>query len=194
MFTGIIEEVTRVDKIVKGSTLTKLGVSSVKIWQQAKISDSIAVNGICLTLVDKPKGLLFFEAVMPTFQKTNLKRLRIGDLVNLEPALKIGDRLGGHFVLGHVDAEVKLIRKINRRDFWQWEVDLPSSFRRFIVENGSVTLEGISLTVKKVLRQSFSLDIIPFTYDNTNLKYKKIGDWLNVEFDYLLKRGVAQLG
>lgn len=194
MFTGIIEEVSRVDKIVKGSTLTKLGISSIKIWPQAKISNSIAVNGVCLTLVDKLKGLLFFEAVRSTFQKTNLKRLRTGDLVNLEPALKIGDRLGGHFVLGHVDAEVKLIRKINRGNSWQLEADLPSSFRRFIVENGSVALEGISLTVKKVLRHSFSLDIIPFTYDNTNLKYKKIGDWLNVEFDYLLKRGVAQLG
>lgn len=187
MFTGIITETGTTDKIIRKSSLTKIGIRTNKIWQDANVSDSVAVNGTCLTVVAKEKGVLFFEAVQPTWQKTNLKRLKPGDWVNLEPALKAGDKLGGHFVLGHVDGEVKLNRIVKKTAFWQLEVLLPSAFRKFIIENGSVAVNGVSLTVKMITPRSFTVDIIPFTYDNTNLKYKKSGDWLNVEFDYLLK-------
>jgi riboflavin synthase len=141
-------------------------------------------------LTDKKNNILFFDAVKSTLDKTNLKRLKIKEVMNLEPALKLGDKLGGHFVLGHVDTEGRLKRISRKSDFWQLEVELPPAFKKYIVENGSIALNGMSLTVKKIMSNSFIVDIIPFTYENTNLKYKRVGDWLNIEFDYLLKNKV----
>jgi len=188
MFTGIIRDVGKVALISKKSSLTLLGVSSSKLASQAEISDSIAINGVCLTLVKKEANQLIFQALASTLANTNLKRLKVGDAVNLEPALKAQDKLGGHFVLGHVDIELKLRRIIKKGDYWQIEVDLPARFRSKVLENGSVAIEGISLTVKKVYPRFFTVDIIPFTYKDTTLQYKKPGAWLNLEFDYLLKK------
>lgn len=188
MFTGIIEEVGRVTKILKSGSLNKLGISSKILYQDSVISDSIACSGVCLTVTNKEKGTIFFDTVKPTLEKTNLKRLKIGDFVNLESSLKLQDKVGGHFVLGHIDAELKLKKRIKKSNYWDLEIELPLSFRKNIVENGSVAIEGTSLTVKKVFPRYFTVDIIPFTYENTNLKYKRIGDWLNIEFDYLLKK------
>jgi len=188
MFTGIVKEVGRVQKITKSSGLTKIGISSKIICPEATISDSIACNGTCLTLTNKERGLLSFDIVRPTLDKTNLKFLKIGDYINLETSLKLQEKLGGHFVLGHIDSEVRLKKAIKKNQYWQLEIELPLIFRKFIVENGSVAVEGISLTVKKIMPHSFNVDIIPFTYESTNLQYKRIGDSLNIEFDYLLKR------
>ena len=189
MFTGIIKEVGKVSRIVKNGDLMRLGIVAPDIYPDAKISDSIAVNGVCLTLVSKDKRSLFFEAIKTTHTATNLKRLRIGSIVNLEPALKVGDNVGGHFVLGHVDVETRLLRKMKYKDWLRYEISLPpKDLRKFILENGSIALEGISLTVKKVSSSYFTVHIIPFTHEHTNLKYKRAGDWLNLETDYLLKR------
>lgn len=187
MFTGIIKEVGRVERIVKGNSLSQLGVRAEKIYNDALVSDSISVNGVCLTLIYKEKKLLFFEVIESTLKKTNLKHLKKKDYVNLEPALKIGEKLSGHFVLGHIDGEVRLRRIIRYSRYYTLEIELPPPFKKFIFSGGSVALEGISLTVKKILPSSFTVDIIPFTYNHTNLKYKRTGDWLNVEFDYLIK-------
>ena len=187
-FTGIVKEIGRVERITKVGSLIKLGIKSIDVIKDAKVSDSVSVDGVCLTLTHKEKELLSFEAVSSTLKNTNLKRLKRGDFINLEPALSVGDKIGGHFVLGHVDLETKLRKTINRGSHWQLEIDLSSQFQKSIVENGSVTVEGISLTVKKVLPRTFTVDIVPFTYNNTSLKYKKIGNWLNIEFDYLLKQ------
>ncbi|MBU1366633.1 MAG: riboflavin synthase [Candidatus Omnitrophica bacterium] len=191
MFTGIIKEVGRVQSLERRGSLTKLGVKSKIVYQEARSSDSISLNGACLTLIYKENGILIFEAVEPTLKVSNLKRLKRGDFVNLEPSLKVQDKLGGHFVLGHTEAEVKLRRIIKYKDYRRLEIELPASFRKFILENGSVALEGVSLTVKKILPRYFSVDIIPFTYENTNLKYKRAGSWLNIEFDYLLKQVIS---
>ena len=188
MFTGIIKELGKVEKITKASSLIKIGIGSKSVYNEANISDSISINGACLTLTDKKNNILFFDAVKSTLDKTNFKKLKIKEIVNLEPALKVGEKLGGHFVLGHVDSEARLKRISRKSDLWQLEVELGPAFKKYIVENGSVALNGISLTVKKVTLYSFIADIIPFTYENTNLKHKRVGDWLNVEFDYLLKR------
>ncbi|MFH1504628.1 MAG: riboflavin synthase [Candidatus Omnitrophota bacterium] len=187
MFTGIIKEVGKVANISYGGSLIKLGIQSSIIFKDAESSDSIAVNGVCLTLTRKEKDLIFFDVIAATFKGTNLKQLKKGDLVNLEPALSLGDKLGGHFVLGHVDVESRLRRAVKRNSFFELEIDLPSVFKKFIVIKGSVTVEGISLTVQKVLSKTFVVSIIPFTYQETNLKYKKPGSRLNIEFDYLLK-------
>lgn len=191
MFTGIIKEVGRVQSLERRGSLTKLGVKSKIVYQEARSSDSISLNGACLTLIYKENGILIFEAVEPTLKVSNLKRLKRGDFVNLEPSLKVQDKLGGHFVLGHTEAEVKLRRIIKYKDYRRLKIELPASFRKFILENGSVALEGVSLTVKKILPRYFSVDIIPFTYENTNLKYKRAGSWLNIEFDYLLKQVIS---
>jgi riboflavin synthase len=187
MFTGIIQEVGKVKDIRRSSSLVTIGIESDIVCNETGVSDSISINGVCLTVVKKQPRTLFFQAIASTILKTNLKHLNRNDFVNLESSLKASDKLGGHFVLGHVDIESKLRRCLKRADFWQLEVDLPAAFKRNIVANGSVALEGISLTVKNALPRSFTVDIIPFTYEHTNLKYKKIGSWLNVEFDYLLK-------
>jgi riboflavin synthase len=187
MFTGIIKEIGKVSSIVKKGTITELGVISEIIYPDSKVSDSISLNGVCLTLIYKQKKSLFFEVVKSTLENTNLKRLKVGDFVNLEPSLKFQDKVGGHFVLGHVDGEARLRRVVSLKSYWQFEIELPSAFKRFILEKGSIAIEGISLTIKKVFNRYFTVDIIPFTYQHTNLKYKRAGDWLNIEYDYLLK-------
>ena len=192
MFTGIIAEIGQIAQLAKERSLVKLGIKSQVVAKDAVKSDSISINGVCLTLVTKKNELLLFEAIAPTLKNTNLNRLKKGDFVNLEPALKLGQKVGGHFVLGHADAELRLRRIIKRGSYWELEIELPSRFRRFIVENGSITIEGISLTIKKILSRVLTVDIVPFTYGNTNLKYKKSGSWLNIEFDYLLKsKGIS---
>lgn len=190
MFTGIVKELGKVEKIACCSSILKISISSDSIFKEAEVSDSIALNGTCLTVAAKEKNILFFEAIASTFKNTNLKTLKRGEVVNLEPALKLGDKVGGHFVLGHVDAGLKLKRAVKRSGLFEMEVDLPAAFRKFITVNGSVAIEGVSLTVKKVLPRSFTANIIPFTFENTNLKYKKPGSLLNVEFDYLLKKSL----
>ncbi|MFH1362732.1 MAG: riboflavin synthase [Candidatus Omnitrophota bacterium] len=192
MFTGIIKEVVKITTLTKKSALTVIGVNSKLIFPQAEISDSIAVNGTCLTLSRKSKGELFFDAIAPTIKVTNLKYLKRGDYVNLEPALELKEKVGGHFVLGHVDAELKLRRSIARGNYWQLEIELPARFRTKVVVNGSIAVEGVSLTVKKISGVVFTVDIIPFTYKNTTLQYKRPGARLNVEFDYLLSnKGIS---
>ena len=188
MFTGIIKEIGSLKKAAGNSFSVRLEVSSTVVSQDAAPSDSISINGVCLTVTSKSKNSLLFDAISSTLKNTNLKRLKSGDFVNLEPALKLGEKVGGHFVLGHVDAELKLKRVIKKTGHWQLEIDLPFAFRKNVLENGSVAIEGISLTVKKILPRTFSVDIIPFTYNNTTLRYKRIGDFLNIEFDYLLKK------
>ena len=187
MFTGIIKEVGRVKKIEKRTNLWRMGIFSSAIFSQSNISDSISVNGVCLTLVEKKNDLLFFEVIKTTLENTNLKRLRINSLVNLEPSLKAQDRLGGHFVLGHIDCEGRVKNIIKRKDFYIFEIEYPKVFKKYIIEKGSIAVEGISLTIQKKFFSSFTVDIIPFTFQHTNLREKKIGDWLNIEFDYLLK-------
>lgn len=188
MFTGIIREIGKVKKITKSGFSIKLGIESSLVLSEANISDSISVNGVCLTLSSKDKNILLFDAISSTLGNTNLKRLKKDEYVNLEPALSLGEKVGGHFVLGHVDVELKIKKLIKKSGHWQLEIDLPSKFKNNILVNGSVSIEGISLTVKKVLPRSFTVDIVPFTYGNTTIKYKRIGNFLNIEFDYLLKQ------
>lgn len=188
MFTGIVREIGKVKKIAKSGSSIKLEIESIVILREANISDSISVNGVCLTLSSKDKSTLSFDAISSTLKNTNLKRLKKGDYVNLEPALSLGEKVGGHFVLGHIDSELKLRRLIKKSGHWQLEIDLPSMFRKNILINGSIAIEGISLTIKKVLPRTFAVDVVPFTYENTTIRYKRIGNFLNIEFDYLLKK------
>jgi len=187
MFTGIIEDIGKVVKIERKSGLSRIGISSQNVFCDIKIGDSIAVDGVCLTAVEIKKDIVFFEAVKDTLKITTLRNLKVNSSVNLESALKVGEKLGGHFVLGHIDcvSKIKAIKKSQKTI--TLEIKYSAQFSKFIVDKGSVAIDGISLTIQKKYPSFFSVNIIPHTFSSTNLKNKRIGDFVNLEFDYLLK-------
>ncbi len=188
MFTGLIKETGRVKSVRKGSGLMRLGVLSSCVYKEAEKGESICVNGVCLTVTDKKSGVLYFDVVKTTLDNTTMKRLSLSSWVNLEPALKVGDKLGGHFVLGHVDCESRIKSIIRERNYFVLRIGYEKKFSSYIVEKGSIAVDGISLTVQKKESSFFSVSIIPYTFEHTNLKHKRTGDWVNLEFDYLLKK------
>ncbi|MCD6539157.1 MAG: riboflavin synthase [Candidatus Omnitrophica bacterium] len=187
MFTGIIKEVGRIKKISKRSDLWGIGLYSEKVYSQVAEGGSVSVNGVCLTVTRKERNLLYFDITSATLNISNLKHLKIGDYVNLEPSLSLGDKLEGHFVLGHIDTTAKIKKFTKIKNTALLEIEVPSDFKKYLIPKGSVAVEGISLTIAEVKNNSFRVNIIPYTLENTNLKYKRIGSFLNIEFDYLGK-------
>jgi len=188
MFSGIVEELGAVKKIAKRGALTVFEVSAAKTLLDTRIGDSIAVNGTCLTVVEKHEGALSFEAMPQTLQASNLGSLRIGSPVNLERSLKVGDRVSGHFVTGHIDCVGVIRQKRFTAGNLCFEVAVPVAYLRFIVPQGSVALDGISLTVVYKKGNAFGVYIIPHTLEHTTLRFKGPSDKLNVEFDILSKK------
>ncbi len=180
MFTGIIEDLGKIIKIDKTQVVinTKLDI---------KISDSISVNGVCLTVKnvkqDGEKFVFSADISNETYNRTNFKFLKQDDFVNLERAILANGRFSGHFVLGHVDTTIKIL-SIENENF---VFELPKEYDRYIVEKGSVAIDGISLTVAKKYKDKFSVAIIPYTKENTNLKYRKAKEVVNLEVDILAK-------
>ncbi len=183
MFTGIIEEVGKVKSIVQRGKARIFTISSKKLLNEMEIGDSVSVNGVCLTIFEKGKDSFKVEAVEETMKKTNLGELKVGDPVNLELALKLGERLGGHIVQGHVDTTgvIKRIKKLENS--WIFEIKFPNEFRKYLIPMGAIAVDGISLTVAGLDRDIFKVSIIPYTFDNTNFKFRKVGDKVNLEFD-----------
>ncbi len=185
MFTGIIEELVKVVKIesLKGNSV--LTVKADKVKESTKIGDSIAVNGVCLTVTKIEKDNLSFEAIPETLNKTNLKFLKVSDLVNLERALKINERIGGHLLSGHIDT-VGIIRK---KGFalggYKFEIAVDKDLIAYIVPRGSIAVDGISLTVGEVKGNIFSVYIIPHTLKETTLGFKAASSYVNIEVDML---------
>jgi len=187
MFTGIIEEVGKVEEISKQGRTLKLRTKARKILNDLKVGDSININGACQTIIETDGDSFTVEAVEETLRKTNLGQLKIDDLVNLERALRFSDRLGGHLVTGHVDCVGK-IKSITEKDgSLLYEFGLPDQYLSYLVEKGSVAVDGISLTVVEVLKDSFTISIIPFTEENTILGTRKVGDLVNIETDLIGK-------
>jgi len=190
MFTGIIEglgSIVGFDKKTSNRSAAKMKISLGKIAKGLKVGDSVAINGVCLTAVGISKGITEFEMVGETIKKTNLGSLERGDKVNIERSLKVGERLEGHFVLGHVDG-VGIISKIEKQSnqIQVW-MKLTKELSKYIIKKGSITVDGISLTVIDTLKDQFSVSIIPHTMQITNLRYKKVGDKVNIETDILGK-------
>ncbi len=190
MFTGIIEglgNIIRFDKKTSNRSAAKMKIKLGKIAKGLKIGDSVAINGVCLTAINISKDVAEFEMIGETIQKTNLGTLQSGNKVNIEKSLKVGERLEGHFVLGHVD-DVGVISKMDKQPnqikIW---TKVPKELSKYIIKKGSVTVDGISLTVVDVLKDQFSVSIIPHTMKVTNLSYKKVGDKVNIETDILGK-------
>jgi riboflavin synthase len=188
MFTGIIEELGQIKRISKIGNIALLAVKTHKILEDTKIGDSISVNGACLTITKIENGILFFEVMPETLKITNLGILKISDKVNLERSLKVGDRISGHFVSGHVDC-LGLIRKKNYlKGNLCFQIAIPQEFSRYCLPKGSIAVDGISLTQGAKLANAFSVYIIPHTFKNTTLGLKGPSDKVNVEFDILAKR------
>ncbi|HTY45320.1 MAG TPA: riboflavin synthase [Patescibacteria group bacterium] len=189
MFSGIIEELGKVKKISRRGKVALLEVGATKVPQDQKIGDSISVNGACLTVVGKTAGSVIFEVMPETFEVTNLGCLRIADKVNLERALKAGDRISGHFVSGHVDCVGIIRRKTYVHENLAFEIAFPPEFAKYLLPKGSIAVDGISLTIMGKKRGNFSVYIIPHTLAQTTLSFKGPSDKLNLEFDILAKRG-----
>ncbi len=187
MFTGIIEELGKVKSIHKRGGIFRLRIGASKIPLDIKIGDSVSVNGVCLTVVLKLADGLEFDCVKETIEKSNLSKLKPNETVNLERALKVGDRISGHFVNGHVDCTGVILKKVSGNNNLMFSISFPAKFAKYLVEKGSVAVDGISLTIGQVRGNSFNVYIISHTLTNTNLQFKGPSSLVNLEFDILLK-------
>ena len=185
MFTGIIETVGKVKAVRAGA----LEIAVLSGWK-LELGESVAVNGACLTVTSPGPGAAVFAVSPETFSRTTLGRLKAGSAVNLERALAVGARVGGHFVTGHVDGTARLLAVRDEGNSRVIEVERPQG--AVLVEKGSVALEGVSLTVYDVGAASFKAAVIPHTWENTALKGRRPGDPLNIEFDILGKYAAAK--
>ncbi len=183
MFTGIIEEVGRLKSLDGG----RIEISCTKILSDMKIGDSVAVNGICLTVVDFGENFFAADVMPETFRKTSLAELNRGGIVNLERALKLGDRFGGHIVSGHIDGVGKILSIRPEGNALLIDVAAENFLLRQIAPKGSVALDGISLTVVNVGSENFSVSMIPHTRAVTNFQNKRVGSHVNIETDVLAK-------
>lgn len=187
MFTGIIEEIGKIKQTSSSGGSLRLRIEAPKVSTDLKVGDSMSINGACQTVIEVKDGGFTVEAVEETLKRTNLGELKTGDLVNLERALRASDRLGGHLVSGHVDF-VGRIRSISQKDQSHlFEFEIPREYQKHFVEKGSVAVDGISLTVVQVLKDSFTVSVIPFTMKETTLGEKKVGDMGNIETDLIGK-------
>ncbi len=187
MFTGLIEEVGRVLWIRATERGTQLQIAAPQIFEEIRKGDSLAVNGCCLTITGQRDEQLTFDLLHETLDRTNLRALRRESPVNLERALIATDRLGGHFVQGHVDCALRVLAFEQTGTDHRIEVELPAEFAHYVAYKGSIALNGVSLTIAEVLPRSFAVWIIPHTKRHTNLDKVAVGDQLNVEFDLLAK-------
>ena len=187
MFTGIIEEKGTVKSLVHRKNLSLLKVAATKIPRGLKPGDSVAVDGACLTVVEKKNTTLTFDIMRETLEKTTLGRLEPDSLVNLERPLTVNGRLHGHFVTGHVDEKVIVKDRIKQKNYIELRLTLHKNIRPYLVPKGSVAIDGVSLTVGKIARDFFSVYLIPFTDRTTTLGKKIKGDLVNVETDVLAK-------
>jgi len=193
MFTGIIEDVGIVKDITGGKDMKTLACRSCKISSKVSLGDSVAVNGVCLTVTGKVKDVVRFDCMYETMVKTDLGTLKVNDKVNLETALRSDALLSGHLVYGHVDGKRKILGLSLKSAKGFIEVGMEREDRKYIVDKGSVCLDGISLTVGSISQNSFIVYLIPLTIQNTALMNKKTGDFLNVEFDIVGKYIVNSL-
>lgn len=186
MFTGIIEEVGKI-KNIQGGTNYKLTIAAPKILEDIHLGDSIAVNGICLTAISWDNGSFTVDVMRETLERTSLHKLRAGSFVNLERALAANGRFGGHIVSGHIDGTGEIINIRRDANAVWYKIKTSEKIMEFIIEKGSIAIDGISLTVAKVDRSAFYVSVIPHTLENTILLRKKAGDIVNLENDIVGK-------
>jgi riboflavin synthase len=186
MFTGIIESLGKITAIEKEGENYHFTIES-DISKELKIDQSVAHNGVCLTVVEKTKKNHTVTAIYETVQKTNMGFLKVGSLLNLERCLKIGGRLDGHMVQGHVDDTVECVKIVNENGSWRYYFEGTNINPKLLVNKGSVCINGVSLTIANTKDKTFEVAIIPYTYENTNFKALKANDLINIEYDILGK-------
>lgn len=187
MFTGIIEEIGVIKKITKGVNSEKLLIQCNKVLEETKLGDSICTNGVCLTVTDINDHSFQADVMTETLLRSNLGNLTLGSEVNLERALTLSSRLGGHIVSGHIDGVGKIVSLKRIDNSIEVSIEAKLSILKYIIEKGSITIDGISLTVTYVDNKAFKVCIIPHTGENTILLKKKVGESVNLECDILGK-------
>ena len=196
MFTGIIKSLGEIKNIEINHKILKLVISSTEsLYVATNIGDSVSVNGVCLTAVEKDEkqNLIYFDVVKETMEKTNLDSLKIDDKVNLESPLKMSDGLDGHIVQGHIDSTGIILSNNLEDESWLLKVKINKKWLKYCILKGSIAIDGISLTISNIdqdyddIHGAISISIIPHTLEHTNLKYKKCNDLVNIETDFFAK-------
>jgi riboflavin synthase len=187
VFTGIIEETGVIRDLRFIAEGAIIAIASKIIPTGLKIGDSVSINGVCLTATSVEADSFFCDISSETLQRSTFPKAKKGAMVNLERSLMVGDRLGGHFVLGHVDDVARLAGKISSGEGYELSFDFPQRLERYLVHKGSIAVNGISLTIASLGKASFSVAVIPHTYRSTNLNQLMIGDAVNLEVDILGK-------
>ena len=186
MFTGIIQDIGTITSIKKGSNSQQITIET-SILEDVHIGDSIAANGLCLTVATLKDTAYTVDVMAESLRRSNLGSLDVGSKVNLEKAMAMGDRFGGHMVSGHID-DVGTISKTFVEDNATWvDIDVPDHLRKYCILKGSIAIDGISLTISRLTDKGVSVSIIPHTKDQTTLLAKKIGDHVNLEMDMMIK-------
>ncbi len=187
MFTGIIEGKGRLVRIERRGEGKRLTIELPSYLTEMQLGDSISINGACLTVVEKSDRMVQFDLSEETIKRSTLGKLREGDKVNLERALRLSDRLGGHFVTGHIDGIGVITEKRRERDYVTLRVRVPENVLKYVVPKGSIAMDGISLTVNEVGDRDILLTLIPYTLEKTTLMDKREGEAVNLEADLLGK-------
>ncbi len=187
MFTGIIEEVGKITAVVKGQRSSQLWVQGALIMDDLKLGDSVAVNGVCLTVSQLSGNKWMADVMSETLSRSNLGDLKGGSIVNLERAMPANGRFGGHMVAGHIDGTGQIIKISKDENAIIFEISAPQQILRYIIEKGSIAIDGISLTVIGLTADSFSVSVIPHTVKHTVLGFKQTGDPVNLENDLVGK-------
>jgi len=187
MFTGIIQEIGKIGSIKSISGGSRIKINCSKILDEISVQDSVCVNGVCLTAIKSDADGFWVDAVGATLDKTTIANLKLSSSVNLELAMKLNDRFGGHLVQGHVNG-IGTIEEITKlgENYWL-NILVPGSLEKYLIEEGSIAIDGISLTIAKLDGSNVGVSIIPHTWSNTNLKGKKVGEQINIETDVLAK-------
>jgi len=191
MFTGIIERTLRVIGVSKGPKFLRLTLPTFA--DDIAAGESIAINGVCLSVAEMSAGELGFDVIKETLERTNLGSLAAGDEVNIERSMRVGDRIDGHFVQGHIDATGLLINQINEADEWRLTIEAPPAIAKYVVPKGSIALDGVSLTIASVRRNVFEVALIPTTLKLTTLGNRAAGWRFNLEADILAKTVIHYL-
>jgi riboflavin synthase len=191
MFTGIIEGTLRITAVVDGPRFRRLTLNNP--WTDVKHGESIAVNGCCLTVAEIEHGQMGFDVIAETLDKTNLGALQSGDAVNAERSLRVGDRIDGHFVQGHIDGVARLLEVSTNSDEWRMTIESPPHLAKYLIPKGSIAIDGVSLTLAAVDGNRFQVALIPTTLKLTTLEQKQPGWLFNLEADVFSKTIVSYL-
>ncbi len=187
MFTGIIEELGTVIAVMQSGTSLRIDFSAGKVLDDLKVDDSIAVNGVCQTVVNRSSSSFEVICVAETLGKTTLGSLKLGDKVNLERSATLATRLGGHLVQGHVDGVATVERVVPLDGSWEFYFRVPAAFMRYVIARGSIAVNGVSLTVAEIEGDLVKIAIIPHTFEHTTFGWLGVGDSVNIELDCIAK-------